>query len=76
MLRMRQFLKYSIITYVKLLFAGGCSSFDQLHFKPGRLDRMGLPEDELSLAQVARHDARRPGLSHVAPLRTGMHIQI
>lgn len=55
------------------VFPGGRAGADQLHLEPGGLDRVGLPEDELSLAALPRHDPGRARLPHVAPLRTGKY---
>lgn len=40
------------------------------------MDRVGLPEDELPLAEEPRHDPGSPGLPHVASLWPGMLINL
>lgn len=61
-----------IVVLMPKCVPGGRSSSHQLHFKPGGLDRVGLPEDELALPEEPRHDSGRAGLPDVASFWTGM----
>lgn len=50
---------------------GGRPDADQLYLEPGRLDRMGLPEDKQPLPALSWDDSGRARLPDVAPLRKG-----
>lgn len=53
---------------------GRCADIDQLHIEPGRMDRVGLPEDEHSVPSFPWHDPGRAGLPFVASFRTCKYL--
>lgn len=56
---------------VSLLLLDGCPLRVELYIHSGRLDRVGLPEDQYKEPKVQGNDARSFGLSHVASLWKG-----